>query len=56
MILAGLKIGVNGIGFITSYVSAELRYIPGILLGIGLMFLSIMIPEEWKNGIPSKAG
>ena len=55
IILTGLKIGVNCIGFITSYISAEPRFIPGILIGVGLMFLSIMIPEEWKNGRPSKA-
>ena len=47
IILTGLKIGVNGIGFVTSYISAEPRYIPGILIGIGLMLLSIMIPEKW---------
>ena len=47
IILTGLKIGVNGIGFVTSYISAEPRYITGILIGIGLMLLSIMIPEKW---------
>ncbi len=33
IILAALKIGVNGIGFITSYISVESEFIPGILIG-----------------------
>lgn len=49
IILSGLKIVVNGIGFGTSYISAESIYIPGILIGIGLMFVSIMIPEKLKG-------
>ena len=49
IILTGLKIGMNGIGFVTSYISAEPGYIPGILIGVGLMLMSIVIPEEWKN-------
>lgn len=46
IILVGLKIAINGIGFTTSYISAEPRYIPGILIGIGLMLMSMMIPER----------
>lgn len=46
IILSGLKIAINGIGFMTSYISAEPRYIPGILIGIGLMFVSMIIPEK----------
>lgn len=49
IVLVGLKICVNCIGFITSYMSAEPRYIPGILIGVGLMLLSIMIPENKEN-------
>ena len=52
IILIGLKIAINGIGFMTSYISAEPRYIPGILIGVGLMLVSIMIPEKlsrWKR-------
>lgn len=45
-ILTALKIGVNGIGFISSYISAEFEFIPGILIGIGLMIISIIIPEK----------
>ncbi len=48
IILSGLKIGINGIGFIISYISAEPRYIPGILIGVGLMFASIIIPRDEK--------
>lgn len=46
IILIGLKIAINGIGFIASYISAESIYIPGILIGFGLMFASILIPEK----------
>jgi hypothetical protein len=46
IILIGLKIATNGIGFVTSYISAEPIYIPGILIGIGFMFVSMMIPER----------
>lgn len=46
IILSGLKIVINGVGFMTSYISAEPGYIPGILIGVGLMFVSIMIPER----------
>lgn len=46
IILSGLKIAINGIGFMTSYISAEPRYIPGILIGVGLMLVSIMVPEK----------
>lgn len=46
IILSGLKIAINGMGFGTSYISAESIYIPGILIGIGLMLVSIMIPER----------
>lgn len=50
IILTGLKIAINTVGFVVSYISAEPRYIPGILIGIGLMFVSIMIPErQMKN-------
>jgi hypothetical protein len=48
-ILIGLKIAINTIGFLTSYISAEPRYIPGILIGVGLMLVSIMIPEKLKS-------
>lgn len=46
IILTGLKIAINGIGFGASYISAEPIYIPGILIGVGLMLVSIMIPEK----------
>lgn len=46
IILNSLKIAINGIGFTTSYISAGPRYIPGILIGVGLMFVSIIIPEK----------
>lgn len=46
IILTSLKIAINGIGFGTSYISAESRYIPGILIGIGLMLVSMMTPEK----------
>lgn len=34
VVLIGLKIAINTIGFLTSYVSAEPMYIPGILIGV----------------------
>ncbi len=46
IILSGLKIAINCIGFVTSYISAEPGYIPGILIGVVLMLVSIMIPER----------
>lgn len=46
IILTGLKIAINGVGFIASYISAEPIYMPGILIGFGLMFVSILIPEK----------
>lgn len=46
ILFISLKISTNGIGFITSYISAEPRFIPGMLVGIALTFLSIMIPEK----------
>ena len=45
IMLSGLKIAINGIGFVTYYICAEPRYIPGILIEIGLMFVSMIIPE-----------
>ena len=50
-ILMALKIGMNGIGFLSTYFSIGnyKAYVPGMLIGVGLMLLSIMIPEEWKK-------
>lgn len=45
-LLIGLKIAINTMGFLTSYISAGHIYIPGILIGVGLMLVSITIPEK----------
>ncbi len=42
IILSGLKIVVNGIGFMTSYISAEPRYMPRILIGMYGEFQEIL--------------
>jgi hypothetical protein len=34
VILIALKIATNAIGFVTSYISVEPRYIPGMLIGV----------------------
>lgn len=48
IILTSVKIATNVIGFLMSYVSKDTVYIPGILIGIGLMFASIIIPEKQR--------
>ena len=49
--LLAMKIGMNGIGFLSTYFSVgEYKiYMPGMLIGSVLMLMSIAIPEEWKN-------
>ena len=54
MSLIILKIVVNTTGFLISYISVDNGYyIPGILIGIGLLFASIIIPEKlrWLNTV-----
>jgi len=48
IILTSIKIATNVIGFLMSYVSRDAGYIPGILTGVGLMFVSIIIPEKQR--------
>lgn len=51
IILMALKIGINGIGFLSTYFSIGNYnvYVPGMLIGVGLMLISIAIQEEMKN-------
>lgn len=46
-VLIGTKIIINGTGFIISYISIDAgKYIPGMLLGFGLILISLIIPEK----------
>ncbi len=48
-ILSIMKISTSGIGFLVSYVSKDNEYILGMLIGIGLMLISITIPGELSD-------
>ena len=44
--LIPLKIVTNTAGFLLSYMSYEPKFILGILIGVGMLLLSILIPEK----------
>ncbi len=47
IIMTSMMIVTNCTGFVISYMSKDAGYIPGILIGIGLMFISLMIPRDY---------